>query len=98
MTGAVSLREVAEAERGLIGSYPRSPSAYGSGTGKLGASGASIGSYRGIAVLGLYDPWPIHSSPPTYVSFFHKGTVTFSSSIASCTPRARRRDGARRPR
>ena len=35
-----------------------------------------------VAVL-VYDPWPIHSSPPTYVSFFQRGTVTFNSSIAS---------------
>ena len=33
--------------------------------------------------LPVYDPWPIHSSPPTYVSFFQSGTETFNSSIAS---------------
>src|SRR5439155_23401681 len=35
-----------------------------------------------VAVVG-HDPLPIHSSPPSYTSFFQSGIVSLSVSIAS---------------
>src|SRR6476469_664561 len=36
-----------------------------------------------LPVLVAHEPLPIHSSPPSYTSFFQSGTRPFSSSIAS---------------